>query len=241
VFDTAANVISDAAIELGLVSEAVSDPFSSSDTKIVQLVALLKNAGRELVLAHPWSHLQLTHTFTTSAGVAQYTLPLAVSRLVDQTQWNRSTQLPLGGPLSAQGWQHLKADSVGGVVDVYFRQRGATLELHPTPASAMTIAMEYLTRYWVAVDDSFTPEDDVPTAAGNFLLFNSVLLTRKLKLAWLEAKGFDASAAMRAYEDAWAMATSADGSSPVLRLDRSSRSTERPLDEYNMPVTRFGV
>jgi hypothetical protein len=44
-WDTVAEIVSDAAIELGLISAAISDPFASTDPNILQLIGLLKSGG----------------------------------------------------------------------------------------------------------------------------------------------------------------------------------------------------
>lgn len=239
-FTTAGSIINDCAVELGLLTTADADPYSSTDANMVLLRQLLKSAGADLIRSFSWSHLYQTHTFTTTPGVATYTAPFGFDRLVDQTAWNRTTQLPLGGPISPQGWQLFKAQAAGGVVDLYFRMRGQQMEVHPVPTSAVTVAFEYLSSLWVAVDDSLVPENDEPASSGNYLLFDSHLLTRKLMLAWLQRRGFDTMAAQQAYDNAYAYATTGDGAAPVLSLYRTSFGIGRLLDCANVPETQVG-
>lgn len=239
-FATAGSIINDCAVELGLLTTDVADPYTSTDANMVMLRRLLKAAGRDLVRSFAWSHLHGTHILSTTIGVAEYNSPSGFLRYVDQTGWNRSTQLPLGGPISPQGWQLFKAQAAGGVVDLYFRMRGSVVEVHPVPTAVQTVAFEYITKYWVADDAGLVPAADEPTASTDYCLFDSHLLTRKLMLAWLQRRGFDSAAAQDAYDTAYAMATGSDGAAPVLSLHSTTYGLGRLLDCGNIPDTQVG-
>ena len=148
-FDTAANIINDAAVEIGL--SAVTDPFTSQDANFAQLVKLLKSCGRELVQARNWTYLRKEYSFTTTTNKSIYPLPADFLRMYDQSGWNRTNRLPLGGPLSAQEWQYLKARLVGVVFTVLFRPVNRTIQLYPDTSTpgGYVIAFEYGTSYWV--------------------------------------------------------------------------------------------
>lgn len=239
-FTTAGSIVNECAIELGLLTSSVADPYSSMDSNLVMLRQLLKSAGRELARTGSWSHLRLTHTFSTVAGTTLYTAPTGFLRLVDQTAWNRTTQVPLGGPVSPQGWQLFKAQAAGGVVDLYFRLRGAVVEVHPTPTTAQEVAFEYMTGQWVAADSGLVPASDAPTATGNYCLFDSHLLTRKVLLAFLRRRGFDSTAAQQDYDAAYEAVTSGDSAAPVLSLIGGTLRLGRLLDCANVPETQVG-
>lgn len=156
-FDTAANIINDAAVEIGLGS--VTDPFTSQDANFAQLCRLLKSCGRELVMARNWTYLRKEFTFTTVANKSVYSMPTDFLRMYDQTGWNRTNRLPLGGPLSPQEWQYLKARLVGVVFTVLFRPMNRTIAVYPdtnTPAGYQ-IAFEYGSNYWVQSTTASNP------------------------------------------------------------------------------------
>lgn len=146
--DTAGNIVNDAAVELGL--EASSDPFTSTDANHVMLVKLLKSLGRDLWRERSWSHLQREHLFVTVSGTPNYSLPNDFGRMEPQTGWNRTNRLPLGGPMTEQEWQYLKARLVGVVFTVLFRPLQKQLWLYPDTSTpgGYTIAFEYLSRYF---------------------------------------------------------------------------------------------
>lgn len=239
-WESAASIINDVLLELALVGAEVANPYTSTDSTIVQMRRMLKTAGRYLARQHGWSHLRKTYTLATVAGQAAYPFPADFLRLVDQTQWNRTEQMPLAGPVSPQGWQLLKGVLSTGVVNYYHRVSGNALELHPTPTGVGTVAYEYQSSAWVQPVAATTPTLDTPSSSTDLLWFDSHLLSRLLKLRWLEARGFPTTAALSDYQEAFNAATSADGAAPVLRLDVQPLSLWRPLDGANVPFTGFG-
>lgn len=147
-FTTAGDIINEAAVEIGL--SAVPDPYTSTDPNFVQLRQLLKSLGREIVHARRWTILRRERAFTTVAGQAIYPLPADFHEMLPQTWWNRTNRLPVGGPLSPQEWQYLKARLVGVVFNVLFRPMQNVIELYPsnTPAG-YDIVYEYQSEWWV--------------------------------------------------------------------------------------------
>ena len=146
---TAGDIINRAAVEVGL--SPVSDPYSSTDPNIVQMRYLLDSLGREIVHTRKWNLLRRERVFTTVAGQAYYPLPEDFHEMLNQTWWNRTNRLPVGGPLSPQEWQYLKARLVGVVFNVLFRPQQGMIELYPdtnTPGG-YEIAFEYQSEWWV--------------------------------------------------------------------------------------------
>ncbi len=147
-FATAGSIINDAAVEVGL--SALADPYASTDQNFTQLCGLLKSLGQDLWRVKQWTQLQQVYTFTTVLNQGRYDLPADFGLMIDQTQWNRTNRLPLGGPLSPQEWEYLKAFQTGVVFTVLFRPMNRQLWLYPdtaTPAD-FVIAFEYVSRFW---------------------------------------------------------------------------------------------
>lgn len=153
-FDTAGNIIADAAVELGLVSRTATltawDPFgNTTDANQGLLCQLCKSLAHDLQQEYSWTALQNSYTFTTAAGQAQYQLPADFLCMIDQTGWNRSTRLPLAGPMAPQEWQYLKARLVGVTFNFIFRQMQQRWWAFPdtnTPAG-YNIGFEYKSRF----------------------------------------------------------------------------------------------
>jgi hypothetical protein len=237
-FETTAAIISDVAIDLGLVSEAIANPYTSTDPNILRLCEDLKRVGRQFVRAHPWSHLTTIYTFPTVDGTASYALPTDFNRVIDGTAWNRSTQSPMHGPLSAQEWEAEKARSSSSSAHQFFRIFGNLFYIHATPSSAETVAYEYVSRYWVDLAAAVTPDAETPTGATDTCFFDPDLLCAGLKLRF-RSRGFDTTAEQREFNTLWAAITGADGAAPVLGI-AGGNGPFRLLDGSNLPDSGVG-
>ena len=235
-YDTALNILSDTAVELGL--GAVSDPYGSTDANIVQLRGLLKRVGRNLAKKRAWKQLLKEHTFSTT-GTASYNLPADFGAMVDQTGWDRTNDSPLS-VVTPQEWQYLQATGTDFALRVLFRTYDLTLKVHPASTTGSTIAFEYLSRYWVAASGGTTGTKDAPTANTDNILFEPDLIVPVLKYAWKKEKGFEASGAFEDAQLAYNDAAGANaGASPVLPLNAEDDCV-RFLDMGNAPSTGFG-
>lgn len=237
-FTTADNIINDAAVELGLKTADITDPWASTDQNIIQLIRLLKRVGRFLVRARDWSHLTREYTFPTVASTPSYALPTGFSRVKDATAWNRTTYMPLGGPANGVQWQMMKATTSAGTVIRPFRVFGNLLYLYPTPTAAENIYYEYVTNYWVMPTGQTTPTTSAPTAITDTLWFDESLLVSGLKLAFLRAKGFPTDGAQAEFNDCYAAAAGGDGSAPSLSMGNPKGF--RLLDLDNVSDTGYG-
>jgi hypothetical protein len=238
---TAGDAINRAALACGLAQ--VADPFQSTDASFRQMVGLLVERGQDLVLQHRWPQLLAEAHITTIAGTTDYDLPTDFIELVPQSGWNRTSRFPLGGPLSVQEWQYLKAAVVGVTFNVLFRQTPTTMRLFPSPPADLAIYYEYQTRNWaisaatLAADGS--PDLDAPTATDDTVLFEPVLVVRALKLAFLQAKGFDTTTALAEYQNTLALVMGKSDGAPRLSLN-GVRIRDRFLDGANLPITGLG-
>lgn len=239
-YDSAVNILNDAAVELGLVASDMADPYASTDANVVQLCRMLKGLGQDLARDYQWSHLQKQHTFDTADGVATYDLPDDYLRLIDQTAYNRTRQERLDGPLSAQGWQYLQALTAAGTVEFWFRLKGYEFILYPTPSSVFTMALEYVSNAWAQSTDAVAPDKAAPTTADDILWFDRRLLVCGLKLAFQRAKGFDSTAAQADFDEALARARGSDGAAPVLSLNYRGVLAQRLVGPGNLPDTGYG-
>lgn len=241
-FDTVANIVAAAATECGL--GAVTASYTSGDATVLQLLRLLTKVGRRLVKRYPWLQNRVEYTFVTS-GATVYALPADFQSMENQTGWNRSSTFPMH-PASPQQWQCLKALPVTSSISIIFRSEFASttgapqLEFLTAPGSGYTVAFEYRSRYWVAVDASHAVTKDAPTLITDVLRIDAEVLTQGLRWAWLRAKGFDSTAAQQDFSDALEDEKGANvGASPILSFS-GRRGTDRLLDERNAPGTSYG-
>lgn len=237
-FDTAATIINDVAVAVGLA--VVTDPFGSSDPNFIRLCRLLKRVGRRLALARDWTSMVKQHTFVTVAATNSYDLPADFAKMIDQTGWDRTGDLPLGGPLDPSEWQYLAANDLGTTLQVHVRFWGDKIHLWPQPvAGSLTIAFEYLSRLWVMPSGQTTATQDIPSAATDTILFDPELVCAALELVWHKSKGSDTSAALEDFKQAWSSVAGNDVAAPVLSLVGPAIGP-RFLDVSNIPDT-FGT
>lgn len=237
-FDTPDNIINSAGKELGLWTTTVSNPFSSTDDNCLMLVALLNRVGRMLVKARPWSWLTREYTFATVNGTASYALPTGFDRIRDQTHWNRTTALPLGGPASAQAWQMMKARTATGTVVRPFRVFGNLLYLYPTPTAAENVYYEFITSYWVRPTAQTVPTATSTTLITDTLWFDETLMVAGLKLAFARAKGRDATGPQAEYDECYRAAAGGDSTAPIVSAVPSAAAML--LGAGNIPDTGMG-
>jgi len=236
VYDTAGDVINTVAAEVGLTP--VTDPFASTDPAFIQLATLCTSAGRELLGLHLWQRLLRTHTFTTTVSTTE-PLPAGFVSMIDQTYWDQTNQFPLAGPLSPQTWAYVKYGLLAsGTVYVSFRVAEGVIQMLPDPMTpGLTISFEYVSDNWVLEADGVTYDNEVQ-ASDETILFDQLLITKFLKLRFLEAKGFDTSAAMDQFKTAFMQVTGRDVSAPVLSMAR--RPSFPYLGLRNVPETGYG-
>lgn len=229
-----AELVSDVAIELGLVRAALVDPFASTDSNILQLLAMLKSGGRALAKHRNWHHLEKEFTFPTVIGAAAYALPVDYRSFVDDSAWNRTTQLRLHGPLSPQDWQLLQAHSAASLTCTAFRIWQAQMFLSPTPGSVQTIAFEYQGSSWVRPVASMQPSSDTPTAKDDVICFDSSLVVARLKRDFRRNKKQPSDSEQEDYEDALSAAENEDAQGKTIYIG-GRLSTVRRLSAWNLP------
>jgi hypothetical protein len=243
-YENANTIINDAALEVGLLP--VSDPFSSQDEAFIQLRGLLTGAGRELVDMHEWQVLTGSYEITTQDGDSgDYDLPTDFSRMINQTGWDQSNSLPIGGPLSAQDWSYLKGrDLASTTIYASFRLEDGLFRVFPQPPPPdIPISFEYISNNWVQeAGGTIAPGvKDRPDTGTDIILFQPIMMTKMLKMQFLGAKGFDNSAAVGEFMRIFQARTGQDAGASI--LSASNRNSAFPyLNSYrNVGDTNFGA
>jgi len=247
-FEPVGDTINRVAMSVGLLKS--SDPFASADPAFVQLCGLATEAGQDLVQEAEWQQLEREHSFITASGdTGLYELPDDFAYMIDQTGWQQGAPgaaYPLLGPASAQWWSYLQASQLYTVtIYAWFQISSGKFQLWPQPpAVGIPIAYKYISRNW-ARDGASTPMDpvykDFVATSADVPMFEKILFLKKLKLLWLQAKGFDTRYAQDEYVlalDSW---KGKDKSAPKLSLN-GPVGMVRPLINplVNLPDTGLG-
>lgn len=235
---TANDTLNRVAAETGLVQ--ATDPWSSTDANFVMMKALLNVAGEELSQHYPWEFLIREHTFTTTTE-DEYDLPDDFLYLVNQTGWDRSNDVPLMGPLSPQDYSQLKGRGLtDNTIYATFRLNRGKFKLLPDPmTSGLSLAFEYVSRNWVLDSSDGTSYIDSVQTGADTPQFDRTLLSRFLKVKYLEAKGLDATKAQADLNQSFGLLTAHDAAAPVLNAGRGSRGFPYINARYNVPDTGF--
>ena len=233
------------AVEAGLAP--VPDALSSSDAAFIQLRYLLNSSLQELMEMYPWQILTRQFQHTTTVGEeGKLDLPSDFAYMIDQTGWDRSNNVPLAGPLSAQDWTYLLGrDLVGSTIYATFRFDQNQLWIFPQDPmpSGLDINFEYISRNFIQLA-GVTPTEysDTIETSADVILFPPQLVTRLLKVKFLEAKGFSTDKAQDAFWQSFGSWSGKDGGAAILSAGSGSRTGGIPYLNgfYNTPDTGFG-
>lgn len=233
----AGDLIIEVGIEVGLPK--VSDPFVSTDPQYQRLITLLNISGNNLIDLYQWSRFTKILSIPLQAGVGSYELPLDFLDIVPGTMWQPDVNLsPAYGSVTPQTWQMLLSIPLVGTLQIIYRERSGKLDVLPVPTSSdITVTIEYQSRAWVAVG-GIASRDNV-TQYSDVVLHDPALISRYLKMKFLEAVGFDTQKATDDFNLILDARSSKDQSRPILSMSGPYQSA-RLLDVRNLPETGYG-
>jgi len=235
-------ILNRAAAEMGLDTNV--DPFASTEKHFIQMRYLLQTLGEELALAYPWEFLNEAHQITTSsADSGDYDLPTDFHYMIPQTNWDHSNELPMGGPLNAQDWTYLQGRNLANTtIYASYRLREGKFSVFPQPPpDALDLNFEYQRTTWLIPSDDADAFASEIAGGGDTVLYDRTLITRGLKVKFLEAKGFDTTKAGQDFGQAFDFLTSKDKSGEILNAG-TGNSMFPYLDVYrNAPITGYGI
>jgi hypothetical protein len=193
----------------------------STNPQILQIKALLEEEGDDLAMRHSWEGLVNEASFTTVAAETQGPMYSLADNgfwyIKNGTIWDRSTRLPVCGPVDSQDWQALKAVTVTGP-RYQWRIRQGRLLVNPTPPAGESWYFEYVSKWWIiastgtSVKRRFTMDSD-------FVVFPDDIILMGLRWRWKKEKGFDYAEDFRSYEAAVKDAMGRDGGKPIIHMD----------------------
>ncbi len=237
-------IINRAALEVGLLPSP--SPTTDQDEAFVQLVGLLTGAGQELCELHPWQVLVRRYEINTNPAndgtSGSYDLPDDFNYMIDQTGWDRKNRVAIGGPLSAQDWTYLAGrDLVSQTIYASFRQVDGKIDIYPQPAPEdMLITFEYISRNWLMEQGQTIPNRDDIGAGSDVCVLDPQLTIKFLKLKFLQAKGFDTSAAGLEFDTMLDSRIGKSEGAPVLSASNSTRGFPYLTPYGNTGDTGYG-
>lgn len=206
----------------------------STDRQVLQFLALVNEAGIDLMRDYDWQAIRIELDFMSLAQQAQTGfMPADFDRFVPNSFFNRSTRRPMTGPITPRQHQWIQAQPVYSTVYLAFIMRQNQFLIDPNPAAGNLLACEYVSRNWCQSNgDVAQPmfEADTDTA-----LLDEELLKLSLRWRFLQAKGLDYAEAMTSFERQKERLMARDGGSTMLTL------SPQPIDpnRVNIPDGNF--
>jgi hypothetical protein len=201
---TLASVIQTCASLLSLPIPAA--PASSADPNIQLMKTVANLAALEMLNAYEWGMLTKRGEIDvfstippgTDATETAFPLPEDFYRFIDQTQWNGAMRFPAVGPVAPQGWMTYMVFPISANFTLTWQIRENQIWfLNAPPVPGQKFKFMYLSRALVQDADDPTLFKNVADKDGDKFQLDGVLMTLITRVKWLEAKGFDSSAAVR--------------------------------------------
>ncbi len=215
----------------------------NTDQQIVQLLALANEEGEDLANRYLWTALIRENTFTLTTGQRdQGAVNSTVvtdgdfEHYINDTFWDRTTSLPITGPLDSMEWQTLQAFPVTGPY-LQHRFQGNRLYIDPAPTAADSTAFEYKSNAWC--QSSGGTRQTSWQADNDTGIIDENLMTLGLRWRWLKTKGLDYAEDYATYESRVADAMARDGGKPLLSLEARARDYRKagvviPVGSWNV-------
>lgn len=204
--------------------------YGTTDTQIQQIMSLLEEIGNDMASRGSWQGLTFEANLTTLALEDQGAMTSIATNgfryMVNDTIWDRTSRLPVCGPLDGKDWQAMKAlVSVGP--RYRFRIRGGKLLVNPAPPAADAWYFEYVSQNWILGADGTTYKQYFTLDTDTILLPETVLLMG-LRWSWKKEKGFDYAEDMRTYEMQLKDSLGRDGGKTTLYMDNTNLRGPQP-------------
>jgi hypothetical protein len=194
---------------------APADPAGSTDTNIALMRTAANFASLEMLNAYEWSQLTKRGSLTVYTATPPvpgaptevgFDLPEDFYRMIDQTTSRF-------GPVAPQGWMISPNSSLAWQI----RQRQIWF-LAPPPAPGQPFDYMYLSRALVQDADDPALYKNVASKNGDVFQLDGILMSLLTRVKWLEAKGFDSSAAVRDFLLAFDSRIGAEKGANVLNM-----------------------
>ena len=177
-----------------------TDPAGSEDPTVQQMVAAVNMAGADMLNLYDWQNLvkmvdiEIVSDYPGQKQKA-FDLPKDFWMFIDQTQWNKDTQLPALGPISPQAWMQLEVRNPKVVMTFLWQIRENQLWIQSPPDSPQTFTAMYMSRGWVVDGDDPDVIKNSAVKNNDVILFDGYLTTLLARAKWQQMKGFDSTAA----------------------------------------------
>ena len=181
-------------------------------------------------------------TVTLTFSQTQYSMPSDFSRIVDNTEWDKSKHWVMLGPETAQQWQWLKSGYISTGPRLRFRILGGYFQIWPAGGIEDYFGFEYVSDQWVlsaaAQSAGVTPDKSSFTVDTDTCIFGDTVMILGLKSKYMTSKGW-ADPYGQQFERQKATEIAADAGSP--KLSMAPRLSEVLINFTNIPDSGYGT
>jgi len=199
------------------------DPAGSPDPAVQQMVTAVNMAAEDMLNLYDWQNLAKPFEIEIKADFSgqrekAFDLPGDWWCFIDQTQWNKSTQLPAIGPVSPQAWMQLQVRNPKVVMTFMWQVRENKLWIQSPPDAPQIFSFFYMSRGWVRDADNPEIIKNSATKNGDVILFDPYLTTLLARAKWQQIKGFDSAVAMGDFKVNYEIRKGKAKGAPVLNM-----------------------
>ena len=204
-------------------------------------IRLLRHAARTgaILAKETWQEMQKTHSFSTSIGEPQYSLPSDYRSMITGTLWNQTTdtEIFLIGP---RQWSYQKSVVTSTFYDRYRLlgddsgpDIGKLFTIHPTPTAVETIFYQYYSKNWLT-DLNGTTEYAAFQADADLVTFDEEMFTMGIIWRLLKTLGQDYGQEKAEFDRQHEICLAQSGTTGQLHADGNTATLS------NIPETGFG-
>ena len=216
---------------------------NAEDNDAILLLACAQDEGESLARRHSWVDMVKEHTFTTTNGTRDYSLPSDYKWMVGNTAWDRSNFEQMRGPLTPQEWQKRRSSVLADTATTWkhYRIRDVSgtrkFSIDPEPDASESLVFEYMSTSWCEAADStgqsqWLADTDEP-------ILDEFLIRLGVKWRFLKRLGLAYDEEYEEYQREVSKAIARDGGLRTLSI--THRSQPHLIGPSNVPDTGFGV
>ena len=191
------SIVSNAMLRQG--QSAPASVIGSTDTGVIQRLALLQDIGDELAERVSWQAENIAGSITCNGTSTLFSLPVDWGGMSagETLQSTLYPTMPVIGPITNEAMAAFKALPVTPIQPVWRIIQGQ-FEFYPAPASGEVYKYNYYSKYWIKAAGGGTSAvwaNDTDTS-----LIDEKVLTSGLEWRWLKSKGLDYAEEFRRFE-----------------------------------------
>jgi hypothetical protein len=213
--------------------------YSNLDLTARTCVALANEAGQDMEMMDRWTELVTEGSITTVSGQSTYAKPSDFRAFGPMSQWDRTNQWRLTGPVPPMVWQWLNSGiTIASVSTRWFALRGAYIVIYPTPdTDGDTLYYDYYSKSWITKQSDSTSISEWSHDNDTAKLDENVLAA-DLKWRFLQAKGMPFEPEYKRWESLKEAALADNGGRSIIDLGAGIPGTTGLGG--NLPETGFG-